>query len=136
MHYYGTIGFALTNIADGLGRHGYALISEEDYQTWISLETFRSEESAVVRKRDRSIAHFEDEDGRKWDVTTYKCIHIYFPLQDANWRFVERIECDGKVFAKSKTTIAAYEKLVREAQKKAKEKEAYFRRVVARWLGD
>ncbi len=133
---YGTIGFALTEIAEGLGRHDYALIPERDYQTWIKFGTFRSEESAIVRKRNRSIAHFEDEDGRKWDVTTYKCIHIHFPLQGANWRFVEHIKCDGKVFAKPKITIATYEKLVRMAQKKAEEKEAYFRSVAARWFGD
>lgn len=133
---YRTIGSALKEIAEELERHDYDLIPEEAYQAWINLGTFRGEESAVVRERDRFIAHFEDEDGREWDIATYKCINIYFSLQDANWRFVERIKCDGKVFAKPKITITAYEKLVREAQKKAKERVAYYRSYATRWFGD
>ena len=134
--YYGTIGFALTEIAEGLGRHDYALIPEETYQTWIGFGTFKSEENAVIRKRDRFIAHFKDEDGQEWDIATYKCVHIHFPLKGTNWRFIERIKCDGKVFAKPKITIAAYEKLVRKAQEKAEAEAAYYRSFAARWFGD
>ena len=118
---YGTIGFALTEIAEGLKRHDYGLIPEKTYQTWTSFGTFKSEKSAVIRKRDRFTAHFEDIDGQKWDVVTYKCAHDHFPLRGAHWRFIERIKCDGEVFAESKLTIAAYERIVRKAQKKAEE---------------
>ena len=133
---YGTIGFALTEIAKGLERHDYALVPEETYQTWTSFGTFKSEESAVIRKRDRFIAHFEDEDGQKWDVVTYKCAHEHSPLWGAHWRFVERIRCDGKVFAGSKITIAAYERIVRKAQKKMEAEAEYPMSFVARWFGD
>ncbi|MBO4854939.1 hypothetical protein J5500_00855 [Candidatus Saccharibacteria bacterium] len=134
--YYGTIGFALTQIAEGLERHDYALIPEETYQTWIGFGTFESEESTVVRKRDRFIAHFKDEDGRKWDIATYKCVHEHFVHQGTRWRFIERIKCDGKVFAKPKITIATYEKVVRKAQEKAREEAAFFRSFAARWFDD
>lgn len=133
---YGTIGFALTEIAKGLERHDYALVSEETYQTWTSLGTFKSEKSAAIKKRDRFTAHFEDEDGQKWDVVTYKCAHVHSPFEGAHWRFVERIKRDGKVFAGSKITIAAYERIVWEAQKKAEEEAEYFRSFAARWFGD
>ena len=133
---YGTIGFALTEIAEGLKRHDYALIPEETYRTWTSFDTFKCEMSVVIRKRNRFTAHFEDIDGQKWDVVTYKCAHDHFPLQGAHWRFVERIKRDSKVFAGSKITIAAYERIVREAQKKAEEEAEYFGSFAARWFGD
>jgi hypothetical protein len=133
---YGTIGFALTEIAEGLERHDYALVPEETYQTWTSFGTFKSEESAAIRKRDRFTAHFEDEDGRKWDVVTYKCAHEHFPLKGADWRFVDCIKCNGKVFAGPKITIATYEGIVRNAQKKAEEEAECFRCFAARWFDD
>ncbi|MCR4753844.1 MAG: hypothetical protein K5837_05550 [Candidatus Saccharibacteria bacterium] len=133
---YGTIGTALMEIAEGLERHDYALVPEVTYRTWTSFGTFKSEMSAVIRKRDRFTAHFEDEDGQKWDVVTYKCTHEHFPLQGVRWRFIERIKRGGKVFAGSKITIAEYEKKVRKAQKKAEEEAEYFRSFSARWFSD
>lgn len=133
---YGTIGFALKEIAEGLERHDYALVPEETYRTWTGFGTFKCEMSAVIRKRDRFVAHFVDEDGQKWDVVTYKCTHEHFPLQGARWRFIERIKRGGKVFAGSKITIAEYEKKVRKAQKKAEEEAEYFRSFSARWFSD
>ncbi|MCR5572546.1 MAG: hypothetical protein K6F57_02110 [Candidatus Saccharibacteria bacterium] len=134
--YYGTIGFALTEIAGGLERHDYALIPEETYQTWIGFGTFKSEENSAIRKRDRFIAHFKDEDEQEWDIVTYKCVHIDSPLKGANWRFIARIERDGKFFAKPKIGIAKYEELVQEAQKKAEKEMAHFMSFAFHWFDD
>ena len=131
---YGTIDFALTEIADGMSRHDFGLVSDETYHTWTTFTTYKGEENKQIGKRRRFTAHFEDEDGHKWDVVTYKCVHTGYLSKGNCWRFIDRIKCDGKIIAKPNITIAAYEKNVEKAKKKAEFDAERFSRLMMRFM--
>lgn len=89
--FYGTIGYQLTQVAEGQKQHSYAMVPESIYRGWKRLISFKDEKEASyfgtdMAEHQTTIAHFEDE-GHNWYVTTAKCAHPSDPA-DFCWRYI------------------------------------------------
>ena len=133
---YGTIGEAAAEIARNLSEHDYALVTEKTCKTWSGFADFDREEIREVRKRRRHIAYFNGEEGHRWEIATYKCKHKHHLSDGACWRFIDSIKRDGRIIARPKITIAAYEKCIKTAEKRSKAEAEYMRRAMRIFMMD
>ena len=106
----GTISYSLNGIAEFLTSKGYALMMETAYRNWCSSASFRGENiNHQTKACDYFIAHFEDENGHKWEIASYK----YTSKNHINWRFIRHIVFDEIMIAKSATPFADFKKLIK-----------------------
>lgn len=109
--FYGTIGYQLTQVAEGQKQHSYAIVPESIYRGWKRLISFKDEKEASyfgtdMAEHQTTIAHFEDE-GHNWYVTTAKCAHPSDPA-DFCWRYIIKITMDTITLSRSKVRFEDY----------------------------
>lgn len=109
--FYGTIGFQLEQIIEGLKNHSYAIVPEPFYRSWTRLADFREEKESSYYGTDFNehkidIAKFESE-GSVWLVTTAKCAHANNP-REISWRYIVKITKDGIIVSRPKIRFEDY----------------------------
>ena len=113
--YYDTIGSMLKQIAEGQGKHSFAIIPEAIYADWKRLADFQSEEEHDIADKDNtrkySTAHFADAE-HSWQVITTKCKHPD-PAMGNDWRFIKCIIMDDSEISHSQMSIEDFFKICR-----------------------
>ena len=109
--FYGTIGFQLTQLAEGLKGHSYAIVPESFYRGWKRLGSFKEEKDGSYYGTDYNehqvtTAKFEDE-GHTWLVTTAICAHPSDPKEFC-WRYIVKITKNGEVVSRPRTRFEDY----------------------------
>ena len=109
--FYGTIGFQLTQLAEGLKEHSYAIVPESFYRAWKRLSSFRGEKEGSYYGTDFNehavvTAKFEDE-GEIWAVTTAICPHPSDPKEFC-WRYIVKITKNNTAISRPRTRFEDY----------------------------